>query len=407
MLSRLPSLDQVASATDASGAVRLRPPSPTVRSNHRIVRLEQLEWQGQVVTRPPGAAPSLSPCHCGGEAGCGCSTRASARSRTAPSRQPIGLGPAPTDQTMPAAARPSLEGLALGDWLAARREALFGDAVGDVIDVGSDSARASLEETTGNRMESEHFVIPSGGGSCATHDCTDYLPTVDPQVGTFTCSDGAGTAIFREDGSCDETMRQIYWKAWCMLADNTDLLEWVTCLIYGWPYQDELVAKLIGIDMELGVPVWYGASVEIRCTTDGDKCLGDGANAVAHTWGSSITFCTGNTSPRAWRRIWENADARARDRLCVIIDCAGLLAHELCHLALPHQSHDSASGCRHRRPYRLANTLKWALVQRYPAALESPCASQWEEDGEADPRAFNQSDTNHDITRDSCELART
>lgn len=146
-----------------------------------------------------------------------------------------------------------------------------------------------------------------------------------------------------------------------MLNQNADLVEWVTCVVYGdldgaWlfhtivDYMDELVANRTPVNM--------------TCVTAGSKYLAQTVVGVA--WNSDDPIL------QYWASQFANGSAE--DKLCAVLNCAQVMYHELLHVAIGLDSVDSGvepEACHH---VSVAQSLmKFALLLRFPQARASRC----------------------------------
>jgi hypothetical protein len=97
------------------------------------------------------------------------------------------------------------------------------------------------------------------------------------------------------------------------------------------------------------------------------------SQATHHTnavFGTTL-ICEGNPLVEAVASVW--GCGSEAERMMSVIQLSAILLHELCHLAWYVGDGTDRTGCRRVEAVEL--TFIWACLQRYPDALNAPCAS--------------------------------
>lgn len=257
-------------------------------------------------------------------------------------------------------------------------------------------------------VETVPFVIPlssTWGSDCSFSgfetECSARLPNVNRQEGVPDLTDRSAADQISLHG-CDDVFSDLFQAAWTFLVNNRDIVEWVTCLVFGASDSEAVVNRLTTDLDKVDVNCSDGKTFAPGVTVGGaiNPCNEDNLALAFPLFG--INWCTVKTSAEAWGVLWE--DGTPEERLCALIDCSCLMAHEVCHLALTWEARDlNGTSCDTRRSYLMQNTLRWALLQRFPAALEAECCHQFAESGLVDPLLFME-DENRKIPQ-SCRPA--
>lgn len=186
---------------------------------------------------------------------------------------------------------------------------------------------------------------------------------------------------------CSESFTDVLNAAWILLNENTDLIEWVVCSVFG---------KSGGCIS--AIASWSSfLPPNVECSSREFGFWPPCPEFVALTIWPHITFC----STKAVNEVYANAfqcgtDA---DRLCVAIDMAATLFHEFTHFCGLNTGDLAGKACQ--TSYLAENSFKWALLNRYPAALDSGCCGD-NYGNPLDPDLFMQDNATTMIQRGSC-----
>lgn len=352
-------------------------------------------WSGgRMPKRWPSVSELEQDCGCGG---CGAS-REAGRSATSYSRSGGGIDDPLGGAEDPAGrARLRMEELEKEVlWKYENADPRFGGRVpgGHGFDFGIPDIVKRFNPGTVTEGEPNYrFSIPAGrDGSCelasSEADCREYAPYINATDTTTACAD-EDNFQFVAVNSCHARATRMVRRAWCMLIENVDIVQWACCIIFGWWFTADIAVKLFGIN----------GQVEVTCS-DGDPalavepCPGSLARSWWDVFGGFTNLCT--THVTVARQINLFATGTEADKLCAIIDFASLLVHELTHIVFALLA---ADGDEHRgdceQSYMFGNTVRWALLKRYSSARDSECcASQfYDEFGEVDDRTFSLDDS--------------
>lgn len=115
------------------------------------------------------------------------------------------------------------------------------------------------------------FDLPTSnewGSVCAftssTSECAGVRPLeLETDCAEFTCPDDAwgDLVVVHDCGTFESFVRE----AWCLLVANSDILTWLTCLIYGEDWSRDLTNKLLGGNTDRGVTTGPSSRVEFTC----------------------------------------------------------------------------------------------------------------------------------------------
>ncbi len=245
---------------------------------------------------------------------------------------------------------------------------------------------------------SERFVAPPD--ECWGGDCPVYGSDTDcqgPIVGRKRSVDVAAWSDTVKIYGCDDVLVETHiadvavsmlQRAWALLNENKDIIEWLVCWISGQEDGEKEYGKLEKL-LETGGS-FLGASrhtrVQIRCRTEDDRgtlnlCEYPDTNTTATAtdffWeGPKITLCIDGIARfyrshfeafdeiLTWASLYPDERSLESELNCVTFPVAAQLLHELWHLA----GHDHKG--RHGREHcsdneRIHNMLIWALVRRY------------------------------------------
>jgi hypothetical protein len=192
-------------------------------------------------------------------------------------------------------------------------------------------------------------------------------------------------------------MTEMVEAAWCILADNVDLVRWVVCLVFN-ESGDSAVQSIQG----------RGLNVEVRCSRNygnGWWFLNNGhpcpnlAVSLPDLFGGFIHICATTQRAQEWIRVF--TVGTAEERLCTAIDMATLLMHELTHVSALNNSDVHVDPCE--SSYVAASTFKWMLLRRYTSAKEAPCcAAAYDDSGLPNAGSLFFSDENEFYPRGVC-----
>lgn len=181
------------------------------------------------------------------------------------------------------------------------------------------------------------------------------------------CSDQAQSDSVNVLSSCTSKQAELIRAAWCMLRDSSDLVEWVTDIVYGedvwgFEYGDLIVGYLNAA---------WPFRVDVGCD---DSNTG---HASVPAPGLVVFHFGEDTGPAA---ALERFDC-SRDEACMVVAMAATLYHELLHVGgvAPLDSQESGYGslpfCE--QTVDIAHgAMLWALLTRYSVAMASGCC-QW------------------------------
>lgn len=164
---------------------------------------------------------------------------------------------------------------------------------------------------------------------------------------------------------------------WALLRENLDLVRWTICRL-GQPPNDCVMGRLT---RRRDYPVFVFENQRNRL------CRGNAS--VRPGWRDRIHFCLTTAMPPttySWALLaLANAGVTDDIRLCVAIEMAAVILHEMMHACDVDPQHDSI---RNYNPFdstdyltadtctnsHMAGThMRWALLTRYPDALNAPC----------------------------------
>jgi hypothetical protein len=188
--------------------------------------------------------------------------------------------------------------------------------------------------------------------------------------------------------NCSDDITDFFKDAWCLLAQNLDIIRWLTCLIFGEDWRDDLAAKIEGHTSERGVSNSLLLRVEIRCDNGvawspwASPCPEYFALSWPDAFGGFMHICAERLRVTKWAEM--SKSTCPGDRICALIDCAALMAHELTHIVFTLRSGDTIIGdCE--KSYMFGNSVRWALLRRFPEAFSSECCGEelldWDADG--------------------------
>lgn len=258
-----------------------------------------------------------------------------------------------------------------------------GSAAGGTASGGMSSGEAAVVEQylstlstqpTQNERWLAEWGIPESTSdwatTCEPRSWPCDIPRLDVRDNTTICRGLVETNVTIHSDCVDNGMEGLVSKAWCLLADNLDLVHWVACMVFGTD-GNSLEGRIRGM----------GYNVEIRCNTRttglSAPCSTDGGSRAASfpdLFGGFIHLCADHASIVEYVRVWSAGNAV--ERLCVAIEMASLLLHELTHAAGVNVGDgDMAAPCR--RSYLAGSTMKYLLLKRYPRALDAECCSDW------------------------------
>jgi len=195
------------------------------------------------------------------------------------------------------------------------------------------------------------------GSDCGMSDEDCPVPSARRRLGTDI---QRGFVSVRQSYiGCSDSFTDVLNAAWILLNENTDLIEWVVCSVFG---KSGACISAIASWSSFLPP-------NVECSSREFGFWPPCPKFVALTIWPHITFC----STRPLNGVYSNAfecgtDA---DRLCVAIDMAATLFHEFTHFCGLNPGDPAGVPCR--PSYLAENTFKWALLNRYPAALDSEC----------------------------------
>lgn len=228
------------------------------------------------------------------------------------------------------------------------------------------------------------YEDPLGGGGrrfecptsfAAQRDCTldAEASCIGPTVGAGRDGCATGTALvaasriwFRaaEPGAAD-LMRRIIEPmtlAWCLVLDNVDLIQWAAELVKG-PAAGETMSACLEF---AGLNVFV---VDTNVTVFATVPLSAWIPYFLGTGGMHLIADVASGTWDAWLTLYEGGDDDTR--MCVLVDLASILAHETAHGCGVHLIDLGAGDCR--AAYRIGNTVKMGLLERYPAAMRASC----------------------------------
>ena len=160
-------------------------------------------------------------------------------------------------------------------------------------------------------------------------------------------------------GGCHDTMESLLRKAWCLLLENLDIVDWVLCMVYGPDAGSCLQDIIVG-----------ARDVGLECATN----ISPTAQAF---WGTgTVTFNPQHENLVGMKAMFESGDDE--DRLCAVIRASALLFHELQHVCMLGGIYNSdwqKSWFEDRcEPTWLTySTYTYAMYLRYPRARRSRC----------------------------------
>lgn len=236
-----------------------------------------------------------------------------------------------------------------------------------------DARRSHKGPAGGNSSEGERFSPPSSWDSgCNSRvlsktSCQEPFISQRAEDAPVECSFAAYKEHVNVLANCTTDEEELFTVAWCVLLDNWDIVEWVCCLVFStdsdaadktydlltrqWPWRSDISCPGLESDGEMftGRRDIFGGVI----TAAG--ALPNGEDPIASL---VQMFACGNDVVRS----------------CAIIQTAAVLFHELTHLTGlvgedPIEPGDASSGCGCFKSYLAGNTFMWAMLQRYPIAM--------------------------------------
>lgn len=254
----------------------------------------------------------------------------------------------------------------------------------------------------GSDRETNRFVVPDsslwGNPGCefsAWADLCGDAPFIreasDEEALQVTSDSNGADGVNIELCSADFT--EMLKTAVTFLIENSDIVTWATCLLYGSGYQSRIPEKLLQksvFDGRLDITCDDGGSnhgvlrpcVVTTCAEPAEdgSCLPYLGLSFALF---GVNICTEKIVVDTWLRLFASSDSA--ERLCGLIDLSSVLVHELAHVTLTFRSGDLAASQEDTldetcsRAHLLQSIYQWAIYQRYPQALRATCCSQRED----------------------------
>ncbi len=183
-------------------------------------------------------------------------------------------------------------------------------------------------------------------------DCA--VPVWNEYSGTDPCG-ALAPSVERSGVECSAIEDQMLAHGRAMLMLNKDIVRWAICLGYG----DEDVDMSTFAIYTRFIDVLYG--VGLNCDKVSDHALASAFLEISFT----SAFMQG------WVDRFQNGDAY--ERLCVTVDVAHTLFHEMMHVAVGIGSSDSVLPVACHPMWLAQSVVKTALRMRYPQARHSAC----------------------------------
>lgn len=229
----------------------------------------------------------------------------------------------------------------------------------------------------------ETFEPPNGGWGSSCRSESDVSECEAPRIREWSCSHsdcGLDADDYVDFTRCGGDIGDALRAGWCLLLENTDILEWAGCVAHGRSMEGYLRHLQGSI-----------TRVEVTCYDDpdegtaiGNPCAGgsggDRSFSAISYWsarGGWIHVCE---TQWVWELIVRLRGSSASDALLGTIFAAGIRAHELIHVTWPVRSGDRQGSGNCESSYLFHNTVVWALLRRYPAAFNWVCGQALEHD---------------------------
>lgn len=247
-------------------------------------------------------------------------------------------------------------------------------------------ARSSGDDATIDRWWADHYrELGLAALSCAplerpgalgSGDCVDTLPDPDPGCSALACdvtrenpdmTSLAATSppvrivnLQTASSDCRYLLPEIIRAAWALLLDNIDLVRWAGCQVYGAQSCERGACKclpsLVTGRIYRIITIWIvSLSPVIAGSIAG---LGVFVYAGDDYWKIvSSQWCCGSNSTR----------------LCIALDVAAVLFHELTHSCVAPVSDLGNDNCP--KSYVAESVFRWALFRRYPDLDDTCCGT--------------------------------
>ena len=169
---------------------------------------------------------------------------------------------------------------------------------------------------------------------------------------------GANINVRNVDASTEELIR----TAWALLKQNDDLARWAMCWYWGPDSDGE--TEMLGRLWADGTDYNYVDIIGRRKRKQfwGYRDWGGGGRILFPLKGIGTRYMD------AWRNARDD-----QDRMCVAVDLAATLLHELTHVC-NYFGGDESGKCD--GSYLIENNFRWAMFQRYSHATEGACCGE-------------------------------
>lgn len=225
------------------------------------------------------------------------------------------------------------------------------------------------------RARSVEFETPADGGGGS--DCIHVRSVSCDKPMTQYSFDCPNIEVTTERWTFDggtANQRAVVKAAYSLLQQNMDLVAWIVCMAFGDTHIPNLKAV---INTPSIVTVRFSDEVSstlcAACGGSPDTVYFPSAptSYVAFACPWLITFCSTDSLIKNWDKKW--CCASAESRLCIVIDAAILIFHELCHVVGLQVGHDDECDAI----YMAEAGLGWAMHTRFPRAGDSPCCEKY------------------------------
>jgi hypothetical protein len=160
-------------------------------------------------------------------------------------------------------------------------------------------------------------------------------------------------------GGCHDTMENLLRKAWCLLIENLDIVDWVLCMVYG-PNAGSCLQVILEGTHDVGI-----------------ECSTSITSAAQASWlTGTVTFNPQHEDIIGMKAMFESGDDE--DRLCAVIRASAVLFHELQHVCflggfMNFDGQGTITEDRCEPTWLTYSTYTYAMYLRYPEARRSRC----------------------------------
>jgi hypothetical protein len=147
-------------------------------------------------------------------------------------------------------------------------------------------------------------------------------------------------------------------RAWALLIDNIDVVDWLSCLMM-------IVRRQSCLSRVLDTRWTRDVRVHFRTKEDSRRCKN--APFSGNGTRDRIVICYSSGPWQRYRRMWSSEDDEVRT--CGLVDFSATLLHELTHVC----GYNEPGPGECAESYRIENSFRWAMAQRFTAARKNPC----------------------------------